>query len=194
MLKSNYDSLFYVEHLGESSDHAKLIESFEPADPRGKNVVAYLKHNSMRDEINGTARTYLVRDNETDELVGFFTLCAGKVIQHERKSIFRRLRVIATPGIEIMNFAVNKAYKNAHPLMKNIGTDIFVSFIFPIAQSTQNAIGARILYLYALPFPSLLHYYSTLGFILTTKHDSSVIYRHCKPTYDEHCKFMFMPL
>lgn len=192
MPKSNFDFYFYVEHLGGNVDHLDLIKDFEAANPLGGNVVVFLKTRAMYDEVNGAARTYLVRDKKTNELVGFYSLCAGKIVLREDAK--QKFRIAAIPGVEITNFAVNNSYKRNHPFPKSIGTHIFVNFILPKAKQVQEEIGASILYLYALPFTPLMKFYSSLGFTLPSKREASFIYKHCKPSYDKRCQFMFMPL
>lgn len=192
MSESNIRPSFYQEHLGEKADHEAIIKNFEPADIRGSGVVNYLKKYALRDEIRGTVRTYLIREVGTGELVGFYSICAGKILQ--RQFVKYRFWKEAVSGIELFNFAVNNAYKERHPYVKTIGARIFVEFILPKAQLIQNELGAGILYLYALPEPTLISYYTKLGFSEAAKNEMSYIHRHCKPSYDRSCKFMFMVL
>lgn len=61
------------------------VRSFRLADSKGAGLVAYLQRQVLTDELRGTMRTHLARDNFTDELVGYFTLKAGLVSVNEER-------------------------------------------------------------------------------------------------------------
>ena len=60
-------------------------------------------------------RTYIVRDQVTDEIAGYFAIKAAMMSVNERKKVDRRtgkerIYFDTMPGIEIANFAVNETY------------------------------------------------------------------------------------
>ena len=127
------DNAFYCDHLGASENDARDILSFSVHDNRGEGLVNYLQNLAFPDEKNGTMRTYLVRDNLTSELVGYFSLKAGLVSFNEMKTE-TRVDFDILPGIELANFAVNGEYIRNHPGSKGVGAVIFQHLIVPLVQ------------------------------------------------------------
>ena len=76
--------MFYVDHLhpNEAGDIAD-IEDFWIEAAEGQGLSDYLKEYASQEEIDRGMRTYLVRDNETDECVGYFSLKAGLISLNE---------------------------------------------------------------------------------------------------------------
>ena len=183
-------SPFYREHLGDKSDHCKIIQNFEPTNPLGSGLTDYLKSNAFNDETLNFARTYLVRDTRTKELVGFYSLRCGEILQRNSTTGSK----VAISGIELMCFAVNGAYKKRHPQVKTIGSRIFCDFILHDARISQTFSGAMILYIYALPGNSLKTYYERLGFKVLPNDDQEYVHQFCKPSFDNECNFMYMLL
>lgn len=181
---------YYSEHLGEKKDHKKIIREFEPANENGYGLVDYLQHWAFDDEVNNDARTYLVRQKGTKELVGYFTLKAGAINQYASESG----RKSSIPGIELVNFAVNGAYKKKHPEIYGVGRRILYTEIMTRAQAVQAFIGAKILYIFALPYESLLNYYKSVGFRRLSEKNEAYIHKTNKPTYDDSCIFMYQLL
>ena len=70
---------FYCVHLGAFENDQQDILSFSVKDSRGEGLVDYLQNFAFDDEAKGHMRTYLVRENSTSELVGYFSLKAGLV-------------------------------------------------------------------------------------------------------------------
>ena len=69
------------------------------------------------------------------------------------------------------------------------------SWILPIAKHVSGIIGARILFVYALPHPKLMSYYAnTLGFRTLPPDLERFLYDRVKPDSDKGCVFMFQPL
>ena len=120
--------LFYAEHLDAKRDSVD-IDAFRIGAPEGQGLSDYLKLYSAGDEGN-VMRTYLVRDNDTDELAGYFSLKAGlasvnetmiEVIDEEtgQKHIEREFDTV--PGVELADFAINSNYVEKYPYQKGIG-------------------------------------------------------------------------
>ena len=97
----------------------------------------------------------------------------------------------ATTGIELANFAVNDNYKEVNDDIPKLGAYIFWKFILPLVQHIQCYVGAKLLYIYALPYEKLLAHYSTMGFTRTDQKMERFVYRHVKPNYDKDCIFMY---
>ena len=70
---------FYCYHLGENKNDKTDIQLFSVKDVRGQGLENYIKHSAFYDEEDNTMRTYLIRDNVSSELVGYFSLKAGLV-------------------------------------------------------------------------------------------------------------------
>lgn len=73
------NELFYCEALLASEENLQLIQKFHVAEGTGLGLELYLKKYAVSDEISHEARTYLVKDNLTNEIVGYFSLKTGTV-------------------------------------------------------------------------------------------------------------------
>ena len=108
-------------------------------------------------------RTYIVRDNRSSEMVGYFSLKAGLISYNERdipvydevtgEEVIDEVtgekkmrRVFDTlPGAELADFAVNQRYIDNHPDIKGVGLVIYNSFILPVVREASETIGIKIL-------------------------------------------------
>lgn len=63
--------IFSLEHLTEND--AKSIEQFWVKRPEGKGLQNYINNYALIDEQDGSARTYLIKDNISKEIVAYFT-------------------------------------------------------------------------------------------------------------------------
>lgn len=213
MLKGKLQSeIFYCNHLGVSERDEKDIMSFEIRDNKGAGLLEYLQHTAFIDEDNGTMRTYMVRDKDSSELVGYFSLKAGLIsyneheealvdeatgekIIDERTGEAKTHRVFDTlPGAELADFAVNQAYIKNHPELKGVGMVIYRKFILPIVREAAEHIGIKILYIFALPYEELISRYEKYGFTRLDELYEAALHNRLKPDYDESCIFMFRML
>ena len=148
-------------------------------------------------------RTYLVRDNVTDECVGYFSLKAGLISMNEieveiedsetgEHKIVREFDTL--PGVELANFAVNSSYINAYPYLKGVGYVIFTEFIIPMIEEAAKYIGVKMVYLFALPHDRLIGRYQRYGFRRLPEEQENDLHRRLKPRYDESCRFMYLLL
>ena len=138
--------MFYAVHLNpDNKDDIEDIKKFKIDVSEGQGLSEYLKKYACNDEINGEMRTYLVRDNNTDELAGYFSLKAGLISLNETESETvipdtgecMTVREFDTlPGVELANFAVNSNYINSYPYQKGIGYVIFKKLIMSVVKTT----------------------------------------------------------
>lgn len=190
MSKDNLQNeLFYCEHLLDNPQNVELIKEFQIKQNTGHGLEVYLKQYSVIEEEEHSARTYIVKDNITHEIVGYFSLKAGMIAANERKTLFTS-EFDSIPGIELANFAVNSMYKEAHSEYEGIGKIIFVDFILPIARKAANHIGITYLYIFALPYDTLINYYKSLGFGRLSFLEEFFMHRRIRPRYDKRCIFM----
>ena len=187
------DNAFYCDHLGASENDARDILSFSVQDDRGEGLVNYLQKFAFPDEENGTMRTYLVRNNLTSELVGYFSLKAGLVSFNEMKTETGAVFDIL-PGIELANFAVNSEYVSNHPKSKGVGAIIFKHLIVPLVHDVAGRVGVKVLYIFALPFEGLIRRYTQYEFMRLEAGHEADVHNRLKPRYDEGCVFMYQML
>ena len=184
---------FYCDHLGASEGDRQDILSFSVRDERGDGLVNYLRRFAFSDEAEGNMRTYLVRDNQTAELAGYFSLKAGLVSFNEIKTgsgaAFDTL-----PGIELANFAVNDSYVRRNPDLKGMGSSIFSDFIRPLIVSVSRLVGVKFIFIFALPFESLIRRYCEYGFMRFETTQETELHQRLKPRYDSECIFMYQML
>ena len=187
------NDLFYCNHLGVSEHDEQDILSFTVKDRTGQGLVNYLRFMAFPEEDAGTMRTYMVRDNYSSELVGYFSLKAGLIsineISTESEAAFDTI-----PGVEVANFAVNQAYIQKHKDLHGTGLIIFNDFIVPVIKETAKNIGVKIIYIFALPFERLIKRYGEYGFLRLDSTSENELHKRLKPNYDQNCIFMFQQL
>ena len=213
MLKGKLQSeLFYCNHLGVSENDKQDIMDFTIRDEKGAGLLNYIQNYAYPDEEEGTMRTYIVRDNRSSELVGYFSLKAGLISYNERDIIVvdeitgeeivdettgekKMRRVFDTyPGVELADFAVNQTYIDNHPDLKGVGLVIYNNFILPVVMEAAESIGIKILYIFALPYDELISRYEKYGFSRLDAQYEAELHSRLKPKYDDSCVFMFRML
>ena len=93
-------SIYSYHKLGLYPSDFSDIQSFTPVNRNGANLARYLKNEAVDDENSGLMRTYLVYDNRTQELAGYFSLKAGLVSTNERNLLVKRT-FDTKPGVEL---------------------------------------------------------------------------------------------
>ena len=180
---------FYYQHIFDSEDNEKLIQHFSVGKMSGQGLEDYLKQLAISEEEENFARTYLVKDKETHELASYFTLKTGLfTLEIDEK------RFYTVPSIELSNFAVNSSYRTQHPELSEIGKTTFREFVIPLVRFIRTFVGAKALYIYALPEDKLINHYKEMGFTRLTDEQEKYVYTHVKPKYDDGCIFMYQIL
>lgn len=187
------NDLLYCNHLGVSESDESDIMEFTVNDKKGQGLINYIQYIAFPDEEVGNMRTYIVRDNRSLELVGYFSLKAGLISLNEVAND-EGITFDTLPGIELANFAVNSEYIRKHKNLKGIGKIIFNDFIIPIIEETAKSVGIRIIYIFALPIDKLIHRYNQYGFVRLDKQSEDELHKRLKPGYDENCIFMYQAL
>ena len=205
MLKGLLQSeLFYCNHLGVSDQDEADIMNFTIERDEGSGLLEYIQRHAFPEEDAGIMRTYIVRDNKSSEMVGYFSLKAGLISLNERQiettddetGEKKKVTVFDTlPGVELANFAVNSTYIQRHKEMKGLGVVIFNQFILPIVRQTSENVGVKILYIFALPYDDLIKsYHDRYGFSRLADQYEDELHKRLKPFYDQYCKFMYLIL
>ncbi len=179
--------LYEICHL--SKYDTKGIDEFRINRPEGTGLEVYLKHAALVEENEGTSRTYLIKDKNSEQIVAYFTLRTGLITV--RASFFSFDNYT---GIELSNFAVNDAYREHNDVLPQLGSYIFQTFILPLVREINIYIGATFLYIFALPHNKLMNHYRTIGFQTASRKVSNFLYRHVKPAYDKRCIFMYLKI
>lgn len=185
------NSFLRCEHI--SRDDWDSLQSFTSAHSDGGFLADYIKENAFLDEEEGFARTYIVRDRESNDVVAYFSLKSGFVAINEEEGE-EQTEFDSIPGVELSNFAVNGAYLTAHPTYKGLGKIVFFDFILPTISEAAKIIGIRFLYIFALPNKSLIANYEKYGFSRLPLEDEKKMHSRIKPRYDEGCIFMYQSL
>ena len=177
---------FYYQHLFDSENNIEEIKSFSVNQKSGKGLEEYLKYMAAPEEDDNFARTYLVKDNESHEIASYFTLKSGLfTLEIDDKNFY------TVPSIELSNFAVNSLYRKQHPEIAEIGKTTFKEFILPLTRFIQTFLGAKTLYIYALPEDKLINHYTEMGFKRLSADKEKYVYTHVKPKYDNVCIFIY---
>lgn len=182
------DASFFIEHILDSLENESLIFDFKALN-NAQGLEDYLKNQAANDEKELNARTYLVKDKITKELVGYFTLRSRLITIQAYHEDFDTI-----PAVELSNLAINGKYRQNHPDTHLLGFLFLKRFILPIAQTMSKYIGLKSLYIYALPDEKLIEHYEKMGFMRLPKKQEKFVQNHVKPKYDEDCIFMFQNL
>lgn len=169
------------------------IRAFQPVDPKGAGLVAYLQSRAIADELRSTMRTYLVRDNLTDELVGYFSLKAGLVSVNEERD-GESVEFDTVPGVELANFAIDGNFRKAHPEARGCGKAIFTDLVLPVVGRAAEVVGVAVLYIFSLPENRVIANYETYGFRRLREDAERSLHTRLKPRYDQQCVFMYTML
>ncbi|MCR5144818.1 MAG: hypothetical protein K6B67_05860 [Lachnospiraceae bacterium] len=185
-----YNESFYCIHINDCNDN---FSGFTGTNLNSGFLVTYIQKVARKDESSNTARTYIVLDSETDEIVAYFSLKAGFVSFNEIRRLFR-IAFDTIPSVELANFAVNGSYIKKHPEAKGIGNYIIKTFILPIVKNAASIVGVKLLYIFALPHDKLIKHYNEIGFSRLPNSIERQVHKRIKPRYDRSCIFMYMPL
>ena len=180
---------FYYQHIFDSEDNLEAIRDFTVSQSSGKGLEEYLKILSAPEEEDNLARTYLVKDIETHEIASYFTLKSGLFTLELSENQF-----YTVPSIELSNFAVNSSYRKQHPEILEIGKTTFREFVLPLTHFIQTFLGAKALYIFALPEDKLIEHYEEMGFTRLSAEKEKYVHSHVKPKYDDGCIFMYQIL
>lgn len=189
-IRSN--GLYYCCHLGYLPYDKSDITTFFVRNPNGYGLEKYIKNCAFYDEKYHLMRTYIVRSEETNELVGYFSLKARLITSNIHNSNGSN-QTETLPGVELANFAINSAFTEKYNII-NIGISIFNGFILPIITDVSQHIAIKIIYIYALPFDRLIEHYTKYGFQRMSADIENLIHSYIKPAYDQGCIFMYQPL
>lgn len=184
------DGLYYIVRIDKNELYD--VHSFKCRRDGGF-LEEYLKSFALEDELSNKARTYLVRDMSTDELVAYFSLKAGFVSANESNRIFER-SFDSVPAVELANFAVNINYLETHPEAKGVGKEIFYNLVLWVIDNAREWVGIDIVYLFVLPNESLINRYKEYGFSRLSSFQERAIHKRIRPRYDKSCIFMFRQL
>jgi len=187
------NDIFYCMHLFDVENYDNIIRDFRVEKRTGSGLVTYLKRYAEKEEKEHLARTYLVFDCKTKELVAYFTLKAGGIAVNEKRVLFSS-SFDSIAGVELSNFAVNHAYKETHPEFHGIGYILIADFVIPLVKRAAKIVGIKVLYIFSLPYDNLINYYKTLDFVRLPKKQEKSIHRRIKPRYDKRCIFMYQNL
>ena len=155
----------------------------------------FLKESASTEEESNCNRTYVVRDNNTEEIAAYFSLKAG-LFSIEADMSENSDDIVSgfdtAPGIELAEFGVNSDYLSVHPGKRGIGLIIFNDFIIPIVKKVQEMIGVKVLYIFALPEEKLINrYIDKYKFCRLDKVDEDNLHNRRKPRFDNGCIFMY---
>ena len=134
------NEIFYCEPLLADEENLRLIQKFHVSAETGLGLEMYLKRQAVSDEMAHEARTYLVKDNVSNEIVGYFSLKTGLVASRKKWTVFQ-VEIDSLPAVELANFAVNSTYKAAHKEQKGIGSINFLDFVLPTIKMAAERVG-----------------------------------------------------
>jgi len=130
-----------------------LLKRFNCGEP---SMDGFLKQWALEYDKIGEGKTFLLHDKAENLIVGYFTLkCSSISIFDEEMD--EESRVL--PAIEISRFAIDNKYQDMH-----IGTTVFAAVIHLINKLKEEFIGVRLITLFAIPNPKVIHLYKNFEF------------------------------
>lgn len=72
-----------------------------------------------------------------------------------------------------------------------MGLIIYTNFVLPIIDATRELVGMKLIYIFALPYDTLIQHYQTYGFRRLNAESEAKVHNRIKPEYDKECIFMY---
>ncbi|SCM83744.1 hypothetical protein KL86SPO_70602 [uncultured Sporomusa sp.] len=117
----------------------------------------FLKRWALMYDSIGEGKTWILHDKDNKSIAGFFTLkCSSIPIYDEEMGEEPK----NLPAIEISRFAIEKKYQDKH-----IGTTVFTAIIYLINKLKEEFVGVRLITLFAIPNPKVIHLYKNFEFV-----------------------------
>ena len=184
------NDLYYCTHFGVMDQDEQDIWSFSVKhSDAAAGLTYYLQNRAFSNEISGLMRTYVVREQETDEFVAYFSLKAGLVSTEEHKLSDQETIFDTLPGVELAFFAVNEQYAKGR---RGIGAMVFEDFVEPIVREASKQIGIYLIYIFALPEKALIeNYHRNYGFMRLSREAETDLHARLRPRVDRDCIFMY---
>ena len=184
------NDLYYCTHFGVMDQDERDIWSFSVKHPdAAAGLVHYLQNRAFSNEVSGLMRTYIIREQETDACVAYFSLKAGLVSTEEHKLSDQEATFDTLPGVELAFFAVNEQYAKGR---RGIGAMVFEDFVEPIVREAAKQVGVYLIYIFALPEETLIdNYHRNYGFMRLSQEAEADIHARLRPRVDRDCIFMY---
>lgn len=184
------NDLFYCSHLGEHpKDDADVWAFTVKHSDTASGLAGYLRQGVFFNEVNGTMRTYMVRDQDTDECAAYFSLKAGLVSLQEHKISEDESDFDTLPGVEVAFYALNEQYAREKD---GLGAMIFEDIIEPVIRLAAKSIGIYLIYVYALPVSKLIrNYQENYGLLRLSPEAEKDLHTRLRPRADRDCIFMY---
>ncbi|TMW13615.1 acetyltransferase [Alloalcanivorax gelatiniphagus] len=164
-----------LKELGDD-DTARLLTAFSCN--RNRDVENFLTHPSkaIRFEKTDNARTYLILDDETGHILGYFSISFKELVLEDlqiSKSKVRRLDGISKNAERIRAFLIGQLGKNTSIAQNPITLEIILEEIYAVISEARNLIGGRIIILECEDSPQLIQLYERNGFSLIQTADEA---------------------
>ncbi|NLY64076.1 MAG: GNAT family N-acetyltransferase [Alcaligenaceae bacterium] len=129
------------------------VENFQSGEP---SLDDWLRHRAMKNQANGSSRTYVVVEN--DEVIGYYCLAAGAIGHAESPGKLKRNRPDPIPVIVLGRLAIHKNYHQ-----RGLGTALLRDAILRTLQAAEVA-GIAALLVHAIS-EQARRFYLSRGFI-----------------------------
>lgn len=184
------NDLFYCTHLGEMAEDDADVWNFTVKHPdMASGLLNYLQRGALANEVTGTMRTYMVRDQDTNQCVAYFSIKAGLVSLDEHKISDDETVFETLPGVEVAYFAVNDQYVKGR---RGFGATIFEDMVEPVIRKAAEHIGIYLIYVYALPIQKLIqNYQDQYGLLRLSPDAERDLHARLRPRTDKDCIFMY---
>lgn len=111
-------------------------------------LTAYLKGDAFEENANGKTKTYVVRNVDNNDIIGYFSLRTSGIGYVDE---FKKVKSV--PAVELSEYALDVKYQG-----NGLGSDIFLGHIVPKVQNLSSNFGCQIILVYAFHQKSIEFY------------------------------------
>jgi len=126
-------------------------------DCKNESINKYLKEDALKDAMAFLSKTYVLKEDNTNKVIGFFTLISSKVNRNEGTFIISREYKYSIPAILLGQLGIDKNYQG-----QGIGSDLLAYAIRTSLEITLK-IGFTAIIIEA-DSTSLIPFYQKQGF------------------------------
>lgn len=122
-----------------SEDDFFAVDSFD-CGVENEPLTEYIKDKAFKENRSGKSKTYLVKNLENNDIIGYFSLRTSGLgfVDETTKA------VNFIPAVELSEFALDNNYQ-----VKGIGSALFQGYIVPKVQELAKDFGCQIILVYA---------------------------------------------
>lgn len=157
-----------------SSELNEILSSFSC--PQNSDVEDFLvnPNKAIRFELTENSRTYIILDDETSNLLGYFSLTFKEIVLENKKiskTEIKNLDGISKNASRIKAFLIGQIGKNKGINNNYLNLKLILDDVYTVISKVQSLIGGRVIFLECENIPRLIRLYENHGFKLLETED-----------------------